>query len=115
MRTNPRRTATKLVTEAGISQTSMRRIPKEDLKILHYTMQKRHELTPTLERMRVERCRHLQNLMEDGMLLNLGFSDGNKFDFEQCINHQNDRFWGRNASVLGRKVIRRQNPISVMI
>ena len=77
---NLRRSATKLAAEAGISQTSMRRILKEDLKTFPYKMQKRHELTPTHERMRVERCRHLLILMEDGMLPNLVFSDENKFD-----------------------------------
>ena len=70
LRTNPRRSATKLAAEAGIRQTSMRRILKEDLKTFPYKMQKRHELTPTHERMMVKRCQHLLNLMEDGMLPN---------------------------------------------
>ena len=78
-------------------------------------MQKRHELTPTHERMRVERCRHLLNRMEDGMLPNLVFSDEKKFDVEQCVNHQNDCVWGKNASVEGRRVSRRQNLTSVMV
>ena len=113
--TNPRRSSIKLVAEAGISQTSMRRILKEDLKTFPYKMEKRHELTPTHERMRVERCRHLLNLMEDGMLPNLVFSDEKKFDVEQCVNHHNDCVWGRNASVEGRRVSRRQNPNSVIV
>ena len=115
MRTNPRRSATKLAAEAGISQTSMRRILKKDLKTFPYKMQKRHELTPTHEQMRIERCRHLLNLMEDGMLPNLVFSDEKKFDVVQCVNHQNNRVWGRNASVEGRRVSRHQNPNSVMV
>ena len=49
LRTNPRRSATKLAAEAGISQISMRRILKEDLKTFPYKMQKHHELTPTYE------------------------------------------------------------------
>ena len=36
-------------------------------------------------------------------------------DGEQCFNHQNNRVWGRNASVEGRRVSRRQNPTSVMV
>ena len=51
--------------------------------------------------------------MKDGMLPNLVFSDEKKFDVEQCFSHQN-RVWGRNASVEGRRVSRRQNPTSVM-
>ena len=93
----------------------MGRILKEDLKTFLYKMQKRHELTPTYERMRVERCRHLLNIMEDGMLPNLVFSDEKKFDVDQCVNHQNNRVWGRNAPVEGRRVSRRQNPTSVMV
>ena len=57
LRTNPCRSATKLAAEAEISQTSMRRILKEDLKTFPYKMQKRHELTATHERIRVERYR----------------------------------------------------------
>ena len=34
---------------------------------------------------------------------------------EQCVNHQNDHFWGRNVFVEGRRVSRRQNPTSVMV
>ena len=45
--------------------------------------------------MRVERCRLLLNLMEDGMLPNLVFSDEKKFDVEQFVTHQNDRVWGK--------------------
>ena len=115
LRINSRLSATKLAAEAGISQTSMPRILKKDLNTFLYKMQNRHELTPTHERMRGERCRHLQNLMEVGMLSNLVFSDEKKFDVEQCVNHQNDSVWGRNASVEGRRVSRRQNLTSVMV
>ena len=115
MRTNHRRSATKLAAEAEISQTSMRRILKEDFMTFPYKKQKRHELTPTHERMRVERCRHLLNLMEDGMLPNLVVSDEKKFDVEKCVNHQNELVCGMNASVEDRRVSRRQNPTSVMV
>ena len=115
LRTKPRRQETKPVAEAGINQTLKSRILKKDIKTFPYKMQKRHELTPTHERMSVERCRHLLSLMEDGMLRNLVFSDEKKFDVEQCVNHQNDRVWGRNASVEGRRESLRQNPTSVMV
>ena len=49
------------------------------------------------------------------MLSNLVFSDKKKLDVEQCVNHQNDRVWSRNASVEGRRVSRLQNPTSVMV
>ena len=47
LRTNPSRSVSKLAAKAGISQTLMRRILKEDLKTFPYKMQKRHELTLT--------------------------------------------------------------------
>ena len=78
LRTNSRRSATKLVTEAGISQILMRRILKEVIKTFPYEMQKHHELTPTHERMRVERClpellNHFSNRFTSNLQL---FCDG---------------------------------------
>ena len=45
-----------MAAEAGIGQTSMRRILKEVLRTYPYKMQKRHELSTTLERLRLDRC-----------------------------------------------------------
>ena len=50
LRRNSCRSAAKMAEEAGISQTSMRRILKEDLR----TLQKRRELSTTHERMRLD-------------------------------------------------------------
>ena len=55
LRRNSHRSAAKMAAEAGISQTSMRRILKEDLRTYPYTMQKRHELSNTHERMKLDR------------------------------------------------------------
>ena len=92
MVTNSRRSAAKMATEEGISQTSMRRILKEDLKTYPYKMRKMHELSTTHERMRADRCQHILNLMKDGTVLNLVFTDEKKFDVQQCLNHQNETF-----------------------
>ena len=43
-------------------------------------MQKRHELPNTHERMRLKRSQHILDLMNEGMLLNLVFSNEKKFD-----------------------------------
>ena len=114
-RRNPRRSAAKLAAEAGVSQTSMRRVLKDDLKTSHYKMQTRHELTDRHERMRLERCQHILDLIEDGTLPNLVFSDEKKFDIEQSVNRQNDRVWSRDGSVATRTATRRQNLMSVMV
>jgi hypothetical protein len=92
LRRNPRRSAEKLAAEAGISQTSMRRVLGDDLKNSPYKMQTRHELTGRHERMRLERCQHILDLIEDGTLPTLLFSDEKKFDIEQSVNRQNEWF-----------------------
>ena len=70
LRRNSRRSAAKMAAEAGISQTSMRRIFKEDLRTYPYKMQKRHELSTTHELLRLDRCQHILNLMKDGTVPN---------------------------------------------
>ena len=47
LKRNSRRSAVKMAAEAGISQTSMRRIFREILRNYLYKMQKRHELSIT--------------------------------------------------------------------
>ena len=89
-----RRSAEKwLHAEAGIIQTSMRQILKEDLRTNSYKMQKRHELSTTHEFMRLDRCQHILNVVKDGTVPNLVYTDEKKFDVQHCINHQNDRVW----------------------
>ena len=61
--------------EAGINQTSMHQILKEDLGTYRYKMQKRHELSTTHECMRLDGCQHILNLINDGMVPNLVFTD----------------------------------------
>ena len=78
-------------------------------------MQKRHKLSNTHERMRLERSQHILNLTNEGMLPNLVCSDEKKFDVQQCLNHQNDRVWSKDRSEEARKFSRHQNPISVMV
>ena len=93
----------------------MRRILKEDLRTYPYKMQKRHELSTTHECMRLDRCQHILNLMKDRTVPNLVFTDENKFDVQQYLNHLNDRGWTGDGSVEGRKVSRPQNLLSVML
>jgi hypothetical protein len=115
LRRNPRRSAAKLAAEEGVSQTSMRRVLKDDLKTSPYKMQTRHELTNRHERMRLERCQHILDLIRDGTLPNLVCSDEKNFDIEQSVNRQNDRVWSRDGSVATRTATRRQNPMPVMV
>ena len=73
LRRNSRRSAAKMSAEAGISQTSMRRIFKEDLRTYPYKMQKSQELSTTHEPMRLE-CQPILKLMKDGTVPNMEFT-----------------------------------------
>ena len=115
LRRNPRRSASKLAEEAGVSQTSLRRLLKNDLKTFPYKLQKRHELTPFHLNMRLKRSREILKRIKSGTLSNLVFTDEKKFDVQQSVNHQNDRVWTRNGLTNSRRVTRRQNPSSVMV
>ena len=75
LRRNSFHSAAKMAAEAGISQTSMRRIIKEDLRTYPYKIQKMHKLSTTHECMRLDRCQHILNIMKDGMVPNLVFTD----------------------------------------
>ena len=65
LKSNSRRSAAKMGAEEGISQTSMCPILKEDFRTYNHKMQIRHELSTTHERMRLDRCQHILNLMND--------------------------------------------------
>jgi hypothetical protein len=115
LRRNPLRSHRNLAAEAGVSKTSMYRVLEEDLGKKPYKMLKRHELTEHHETMRTERSRYILNEIVQGTLPNLLFTDEEKFDIQQVVNHQNDRVWGSSTPVEGRIVTRRQNAQSVMV
>ena len=55
-------------------------------------MQKRHELSTTHERMRLDGFQHILNFIKDGTVPNLVLTDEKKFDVQQCLNHQMIKF-----------------------
>ena len=71
---------------------------EEDLRTYPYKMQKRHELSTTDERMRLDRCQPILNLMKTDLV----FTGEKKFDVRQCLNHRS-----RGGSAEGRRVSRR--------
>ena len=115
MRRNSRHSAAKMTAVAGISLTEMRQILTEDLRTYPYKMQKMHELLTAHECMRLDRYQRILNIMKDGTVPNLLFTDAKKFDVQQCLYHRNDRVPSRDRAVEGRRVSRRQNPLSVMV
>uniref|UniRef100_A0A6P4F0R8 Uncharacterized protein LOC108045962 n=1 Tax=Drosophila rhopaloa TaxID=1041015 RepID=A0A6P4F0R8_DRORH len=89
---NPRRSANQMAKELKISDRSIRRILKNDLKVKPYKIQKAHDLTSKQRQVRLERAKELLRLAESGQLPNIVFSDKNIFTIEQqFVNSQNDR------------------------
>ena len=65
--------------------------------------------------MRLDWRQHILNFVKNITVPNSVVTDEKKFDVKQCRNHQNDRVWSRDGSVEGRRVSRRQNPLSVRV
>lgn len=105
----------KIARETGISDTSVRRIAKEDLKLKPYKLQKVQLLTDDNKRVRLDRCKQLLRRHVPLNWERIVFSDEKLFTVEQAHNHQNDRSWCREAPGTSAIVERRQNPKSVMV
>lgn len=115
---NPRRSGRKMAAELKISQTSMRKILKNELKVKPLKIQKAHGLTPEQMKVRVERSKSLKRLHESGLLPNIVFSDEKIFTIEQFVNKQNDRVYLKersNENMALRLATRNQKPEHVMV
>lgn len=118
IRRNPRRSAKKMAKDLDISDRSLRRILKNDLRVKPYKIQKCHELTPKQKKVRLERVKGLIQLHASGGTPNTVFSDEKKFIVEQFVNKQNDRIWLQQKSSENldiRLATRRQAPAQLMV
>lgn len=115
---NPRRSANQMAKELGVSDRSVRRILKNDLKVKPYKFQKAHELTEKQKKVRLQRAKELLRLAESGQFPNIVFSDEKIFPIEQFVNSQNDRVYLKERShenLSHRMVTRKQHPPQVMV
>lgn len=115
---NPRRSANQMAKELKISERSIRRILKNELKVKPYKFQKAHELTPKQKKVRLERAKELLRLAESGQFPNIVFSDEKNFPIEQFVNSQNDRVYltERSYENLRLRMATRSNfPSQVMV
>ena len=115
---NPRRSGRKMAKELKISQDSIRRILKNELKVKAYKFQKAHDLSPQQKKVRCERAKELLRLHERGEFPNIVFSDEKNFPIEQFINTQNDRVYltERSYENLSLRMATRSNfPSQVMV
>lgn len=115
---NPRQSATKLAKSLNVSDSSIRRILKNELQLKPYKIQKVQGLTPAQKAIRLQRARALKALHASGELENLVFSDEKIFTVQQYVNKQNDRVWlqGKsNENLDDRVAFRKQAPAYVMV
>lgn len=115
---NPRRSGNQMAKELKISQSSMQRLLKNELKVKPYKFQKGHNLTPQQKKVRLERAKELLHLHECGEFPNIVFSDEKNFPIEQFINSQNDRVYltERTYENLSLRMATRSNfPSQVMV
>ncbi|XP_026482180.1 uncharacterized protein LOC113389345 [Ctenocephalides felis] len=104
--------------ELNISDRSIRRILKNDLKVKLYKIQKAHDLTPKQQQVRLQRAKEFLRRAESGKFPNIVFSDEKIFTIEQFVISQNDRvYWTErsNKHLSHRLAIRRQHPPQKMV
>ena len=118
IRRNPRQSARKMATNLNVSNRSIRRILKNELKLMPYKKQKVQDLTPAQKAVRLQRSKALKTLHASGDLVNLVFSDEKIFNVQEFVNKQNDRVWlkGKSSDNFDNRVaMRKQSPACVMV
>ncbi len=118
IRRNPRRSMRKMANESNISENTMRRIVKDDLKMKPFTLQKRQVLTEATKVKRLTRAKHLLSRIRKGTLKNVVFTDEKIFTVETFQNRHNDKVLARDISKVPtnqKTVFRIQHPASVMV
>ena len=115
---NPRQSLRKLAKNLNYSRESVRRVVKKKLKLKPYKLQRAHNLTDQMKKTRLRKCKLLLARLKRGSHRNIVFSDEKLFTINQAHNHHNDRIWCKNkisANLIGRKVMKKTNPDSVMV
>ncbi|TKR73704.1 hypothetical protein L596_020984 [Steinernema carpocapsae] len=88
---NPEQSLGKMAQELNISDRTVRRIVKEDLKLVSYKKITAHVLTDKMKEKRLENCKRMLAVVASrGCQKNL-FSDEKLFNLEPVHNRQNDR------------------------
>uniref|UniRef100_A0A914EKN8 Tc1-like transposase DDE domain-containing protein n=1 Tax=Acrobeloides nanus TaxID=290746 RepID=A0A914EKN8_9BILA len=104
----------KMAREEGISERTVRRIVKEDMKSKSYKKQEAHFLDEDMMKVRKQRLRRFQNDSHRSIV----FSNEKMFTIEEKFNKQNNQIIARNieeANQRGRIVKRRAFPKPVMV
>lgn len=105
----------KLAKEEGVSDRTVRKIVKEDLRMNSYKIREKHLISDATKRKRLERSKKLLNRLKAGTLVAPIFCDEKIFNVEAVRNRQNDRFLSPGPSSCVPHVSRCQHPASVMV
>lgn len=115
LRRKPSQSARKLARNLQVSETSLRRVIREDLGMRAYHKTKIHGLTTAQKIKRYKRSGELLAWRDGDDIV---FSDEKLFVLEQPFNHQNDRVYSvsiHNISPEDRNIERYQNASAVMV
>lgn len=91
IRRNPVRSMRLMAREAGVSEKTVRRVVKFDLKAKSRVRERRHLITERIRRLRVERCKKLVSALKKGQPV-IFFTDEKLFTVDSCPNRRNDRY-----------------------
>ena len=117
IRRNPNRSIRKMANEFKMSEKSMRRLIKDDLKMKSLSFQKRQALSDTQKIKRFERSKILLKFLKKSKR-EVVWSDEKIFTVEKAFNKRNDRVICRNSkkiSIDEKSVFRSMKPASVMV
>lgn len=118
IRRNPARSMNKLAKEASVSRSTMKRVVREDLKLVPFKKSRRHLLSEATKKKRLVRGRELLRRLRSGTAPPVLWTDEKLFTVQAIHNHQNDRVLARDKEdipVEERTAFRRQKPDSVMV
>lgn len=114
-RRNPRQSGRKMARKLNVSNTTFRRLVKEDLGLKAYKRRRIHGLTEKNKMERVKRCKRLVQRHANSEIL---FTDEKLFVLQETYNPQNDRFYSatfQECPTSIKSVQRFQNHTSVMV
>lgn len=115
IRRNPAQSMNKIAKDLNVSQTTIRRLVKDDLHMKPYKKQKVHGLTIAQKKARVKKCQHLLAWHAGDDII---FSDEKMFILQDSHNQQNDRVYGKSLKDIPQDklaVERFQNHSAVMV
>ena len=115
IRRNPRRSMRQMAKDIQISEGSVRKIVKKQLKLHPYKLAKAHLLTEEKKGERLKRARKMRRLAAAGRHHSVLFTDEKIFTAEQHHNSQNDRQLLPKGSLHPPTVSRSHFPSSVMV